>query len=585
MDLNNDGFSCQVYICIVSAVLCVWIDHIYSTCEERYMKAMFVIYFLIVGGCLFAQNYPQWNWAISVNSDGFDSSEEGWPSIAISNTGRKYITGSFSGTMICGGTVLTSEGGEDIFVAKLNASGNYIWARRAGSFDRDTSRDIKIDGMGNCYITGYTHEGIFGSITLFDEGMYVAKLDTDGNWLWVKNTTSNYFYHSYGYSLALDNNLNCFVTGYYNGTCNFGSTQLTSDGADIFVAKLDYSGNWLWTKSAGGSQDDQGYGITCDSAGNCFVTGVYGNWSDPNDPNYNFYPDFQDQVYIGKLSSSGSWLWQFYYGADRVMEIGVDIAVDASGNSYVAGMFGSPLGGTWATTLADSLVGGYREGFVTKFNADGGIDDDCWAIGLGGPGDDTIRSIVLDNTNHLFVAGGFAPGAFAGNHMPFVSTEGSLYVAKLDLNGHCNWAVTANGGFPEGTCVAVNQNHIVAVAGFFSSAIGFNGTNLFFDQNNPLYADACFATISDTQTLIAPQAPTNLGTTAMGNELVLSWDPVSHSVQNTAIVTDYYEIYCSTVSSDGPFSLLDTTEDTRFAVHNIATLPSRMFFYVVAKDE
>ena len=67
-----------------------------------------------------------------------------------------------------------------------------------------------------------------------------------------------------------------FLTGIFNGIATFGSTTLVSGGlADIFVAKLDGNGSWLWVKKAGAGGPDNGYGISVDPDGNSYITGDF----------------------------------------------------------------------------------------------------------------------------------------------------------------------------------------------------------------------------------------------------------------------------------------------------------------------
>ena len=102
----------------------------------------------------------------------------------------------------------------------------------------------------------------------------MGKLDSSGNWLWAKKAGGNNT--DYGYGIAIDSSGNCYVTGYFQSTATFGSINLASNGgSDIFVAKLDSSGNWLWAQKAGGGSADQGYGISTDSSGNSYITGYF----------------------------------------------------------------------------------------------------------------------------------------------------------------------------------------------------------------------------------------------------------------------------------------------------------------------
>jgi len=175
---------------------------------------------------------------------------------------------------------LTSSGGSDIFVAKLDINGNWLWAKQAGGTSGDSGNGIAVDANGNSYITGgFKESATFGTTTLTSSGYYdydifVPKLDIDGNWLWAKQAGGTGDEGSN--SIAVDANGNSYITSGFEESVNFGTTTLTSSGyLDIFVAKIDHNGNWLWAKQAGGAIDDCGYGIALDANGNSYVTGVF----------------------------------------------------------------------------------------------------------------------------------------------------------------------------------------------------------------------------------------------------------------------------------------------------------------------
>ena len=176
---------------------------------------------------------------------------------------------------------MTSSGDIDIFVAKLDSSGNWLWANQAGGTNCDYGHGIAVDDNGNSYIIGnFLESANFGITTLTSSGYYdifVAKLDINGNWLWAKQAGGTSY--DFGNSIAVDTNRNVYVTGFfYSSSCSFGTITLinsSSEYIDIFVAKLDINGNWLWAKQAGGTSDDCGYGITVDVNGNSYITGIF----------------------------------------------------------------------------------------------------------------------------------------------------------------------------------------------------------------------------------------------------------------------------------------------------------------------
>jgi hypothetical protein len=169
------------------------------------------------------------------------SSDDVGVGIALDSSGNAYITGYFSGTAVFGATTLTSAGDRDIYVAKLDIGGNFLWAKRAGGISWDSGNGIAVDSSGNTYITGYFNGiAVFGATTLISAGgddTYIAKVDIGGNFLWAKRAggTSS----DRGSDIALDSSGNAYITGWFEGTAVFGATTLTSVwGRDVFIWKV-----------------------------------------------------------------------------------------------------------------------------------------------------------------------------------------------------------------------------------------------------------------------------------------------------------------------------------------------------------
>ena len=289
---------------------------------------------------IFVKKYdPNGNriWSVSAGGTGDD---EGL-GIAVDGAGYVYVTGYFSGTATFGSHTLTTNGSKDIFVAKLDSNGNWLWAVKAGGAGNDEGHGIAVDGAGNAYVTGYfNNTATFGSYTLsategFYSDIFVAKLGTSGNWLWAVEAGA--VEHDVGDGIAVDGAGNAYVTGYFKNTAHFGSHTLTSSGGyDIFAAKLDPSGNWLWAVKAGGTSVDQGYGIAVDGAGNAYVTGrfegtaTFGSHTLTSTGSYD--------IFAARLNPSGTWQWAVKAGGTD-SDIGYGIAVDEAANAYVIGIF------------------------------------------------------------------------------------------------------------------------------------------------------------------------------------------------------------------------------------------------------
>ena len=134
--------------------------------------ALPVVLLLLSGAPVFSQSFEWVNQPLAATPFGGD--EEG-RAIAKDASGNIYVTGFFSGSADfdpgAGVANLSSAGFQDIFIAKYDASGNYVWARQVGSTSEDIGNGIAIDGSGNAYVTGS-----FVGIADFDPGAGTANL-------------------------------------------------------------------------------------------------------------------------------------------------------------------------------------------------------------------------------------------------------------------------------------------------------------------------------------------------------------------------------------------------------------------------
>ncbi len=438
-------------------------------------KLIVLISTLILCGSIFAQT-EDWLWA---RQPGGTSNGRG-QAIATDTNGNSYVTGSFVGTAIFGNTTLNSIGSYDIFIAKLDTYGNFLWAKKAGGTSSDSGYGISIDNSGNSYVIGcFEGTANFGSTTLTSSGsrdIFIAKLDTYGNFLLAKKAggTSS----DDGYGIAVDSSGNSYVTGSFLGTANFGGISLvnssTSD-TDFFIAKLDSSGNFLWAKKAlisYGTSNDIGRGIATDSNGNCYVTGVFED-SAYFDSIYLFSSGNKD-VFITKLDSSGNFLWAKKAGGTSNDE-GYSISTDNSGNVCITGYFR----GT-ASFGSNSLVSSgtsYYDIFISKLDTSGNF---LWVKKAGGTNNDYGSGIVTDNSGNSYITGRFVGNASFGSTTLTSSGFEDIFIAKLDSSGNYLWAKKAGGtgGNDSGYDLATDSIGNCYVTGYFSGTASFGGNTL-----------------------------------------------------------------------------------------------------------
>jgi len=222
-----------------------------------------------------AGNYL-WGWA--GGTGGTDAVHD----VAVTPNGQVLATGRFGGgssqTFNFGGTNLTTWGGEDAFVVRLSANGALLWATNGGGANDDWGIAIGADALGRAYVTGTIGNGPaqFGPATLTTAvslSVFVAQVDPLGQFLWATNSAAGIW--DGPRDIAVTPGGQSFVTGHsVNGI--YGTNVITGFGDQVFVAKLDAFGQFLWATAAGGPGNDFGSGLTLDASGNCvFVTGFF----------------------------------------------------------------------------------------------------------------------------------------------------------------------------------------------------------------------------------------------------------------------------------------------------------------------
>jgi hypothetical protein len=192
-----------------------------------------------------------------------------------------YVTGLFSGTAGFESTTLTTFGDTDMFVAAYDLNGNMNWLSRGGGLKSEIGFGVAADAAGNAYVAGYFQGGQtnFGPVSVTNAGnlyvdMFVVKLDAAGNFLWARSggTVGN---DDAGRGIAADAAGNVYVAGEIRDSGSFDGIAYTNAGiADIYLAKYDTSGTIQYLKQFGGGGGDYAYGVAAYGA-NVYLTGLF----------------------------------------------------------------------------------------------------------------------------------------------------------------------------------------------------------------------------------------------------------------------------------------------------------------------
>jgi len=441
------------------------------------MKQAIILIFAVMISSMICAQTEDWLWVQQAGGTGTDHGN----GIATDSSGNSYVTGSFNYTATFGTASLISSGYYDIFVAKLDSSGNYLWVNRAGGTSGDVGYGIAIDSSGNNYVTGYFQgTATFGGTTLTSSGnedIFVAKLDLSGNYLWA--TKAGGISNDYAYGISTDSSGNSYVTGEFTDTATFGTISLTSSGgSDIFIVKLDSAGNYLWAKKAGGTNEDYCYSISTDSSGNSYVTGEF--YGIASFGTTTLTSSGGSDIFIAKLDSNGSWLWAKKAGSPY-SEYGYAIATDDSGNSYVTGYF-QDTAAFGTTSLTSS---GNNDIFIAKLDNNGNF---LWAKKAGGTGYECSKAIATDSGGNSFVTGYFEGTATLGMISLTSCGDKDIFITKLDTNGNYLWAKQAGSTLLDcGKAIAFDSSGNSYVMGFFQGTGNFGPTSLISNGDYDIF--------------------------------------------------------------------------------------------------
>jgi len=310
-----------------------------------------------------------------------------------------------------------------------------------GTDSSDGAAAVAVDSSGNIYVAGNTN-GALASPNAGATDVFVRKLDAKGATLWTRQFGSSS--DDFASSIVVDSAGNVYVGG-----DTYGALSGTNAGScDSFLRKFDASGATLWTRQFGSPGPEQLGALALDTSGQIYAAGsTYptGNQSS-GDP------------FVRKFDASGSTLWaQQFGGADE--DEAEAVAVDASGNVYVAG---------WTYDLIpDSKLGSW-DAFVRKLDASGAAQ---WTRVFGTANADVIAVAAVDGQGNLYVVGSTSSG-LAG---PSFGSE-DAFIRKFDTNGATLWTrQIGSSDYDYGVGLGIDGTNNVYVVGSTSGA--FVGTN------------------------------------------------------------------------------------------------------------
>ncbi|MDD4149008.1 MAG: SBBP repeat-containing protein [Bacteroidales bacterium] len=385
-------------------------------------------------------------------------------------------------------------------IAAFGQCYTWKWASNSDSPDYsmkwDFAKDIATDNSNDLIVVGEftAEELVFGTTVLTNSAVnryeiFVAKFDESGNVLWAKNAVGSQ--DDFVTSVATDQNGDIYVTGYFNSlTIDFGTKTLTNTGLnDVFIVKYNGdTGEVMWAKSVVGAGDDYAMDLSCDYAGNIYVTGYFNQ-----DDNLTFgsiiltKPCHNQDMFLAKYNSAGNVQWalcaeESYWGGAK----GLSLTTDNESNIYVTGTYQWESISFGTTTLSYDIGNG-EQMYLAKYNTSG---TPIWAkkatgVNNYGGNANAPRCVEADNEGNVYVTGYFDVDEISFGTLSLSSgtvPAADVFLVKYSSAGNPLWlrGASASGMSNNyGKSVYPDKNGNVYLTGNFSStSIGFGSVVL-----------------------------------------------------------------------------------------------------------
>jgi hypothetical protein len=441
----------------------------------------------------------------------------GLPATAVTHVvadavGEVYVAGTFSGTIDLNPSAstaynLTARGGTDVFVAKYNASGKFMWGETLDGLGDESVARIALDGMGNVYVAGtftgavdFSPDPNASAVASAASGgsAFVWKLDYQGNFVMARTVDGT----SAATGLAVDSAGNILVSGTFQGAADFNpdpnvtaDLTATTPGGSAFAWKLDQTGALVWADSFQSTNSIQPFAVALDGMGNAYLSGTFTGTADfdPSDTGKAMVAaGSYSTPYVVKLTSTGAYLWsetiRTVTAVPGTTNTIAGIGIDGIGNVYAAGTFAGtldfdPSSGTKNLTSANNS----EDAFAWKLDPGGNL---LYAEQFGGTNAETLTDMSIDKAGDLYATGTFT-GIVDFNPAIGVANLGSgtgaadSYVEKLDANGNLIYTRSIGGGSSttRASGILADAAGNIYLTGAFSGKADFEPANAIYAMN------------------------------------------------------------------------------------------------------
>jgi hypothetical protein len=395
------------------------------------------------------------SWAVSAGGALVDTVT----SISALPDGTVFVAGRYTETASFGDITLEKYDHTNTFVARYEADGSLAWAARVGETgEADPSPSVAALPDGSCYVAGSFHyyPTTFGSVSLLPAGnqsksdIYLAKYAANGAFVAVTQAGGVDAEIATGVAAMADGS--ALVTGRFEVTASFGSTDLAASGAaDAFLVKFRPDRSVAWATKLPGADVDSGYAAA--------VSGL-------SDGSSYVVTTDDTQSVLSRVGANGAVAWSV--PACNA----VSVATSSDGSAFLAGVVSS------CSVGSKTLTSSSADFFTARVGSDGGV---VWTTQSSGGGSSASPVYVTSSDVGLaHIAGVYWQQATFGSSSLTADTL-DFFVAEYATNGGVNWAHA--GGFVAGSTLSLSSATTLAdgttyVAGSFTVRATFGSVDI-----------------------------------------------------------------------------------------------------------
>ncbi|HOW65102.1 MAG TPA: SBBP repeat-containing protein [Candidatus Paceibacterota bacterium] len=275
----------------------------------------------------------QVNWVLGIGGELNDQSR----GLGLDPQGNVCIAGVFGSSINVGGQWITSQGGQDLLIAKYDSAGGFLWSRHAGGLDADEARAFTVDLQGNCLLASVSKSQIirFGDLSITNLGagdIVLAKYGRNGDLTWVRQAGGAG--DDFASALAVDPAGNIYVTGGFASPAQFGTHAITDEVGSTFLVKYNPEGEVIWVKTFGGAMGTFSTGLAWSPDNHLYLAGYYLDTATLGD--HSLHAQGISDVFLARIDPDGTFLWAQSAGGVS-LDRAAGVAADTNGTAFLTG--------------------------------------------------------------------------------------------------------------------------------------------------------------------------------------------------------------------------------------------------------